>query len=233
MNNLLDIIKSINSFDDAKDLVVKNKDFIKKAALPVLVVAALLFFWVTGGEKNEIIEENTDGSNIEASDDYENEMDNDTNGSKKNTASEIYVDISGCVNKSGVYCIPQGTRLFQLIEKAGGLREDANVDIINRAEEVYDGQKIIIYSVNDQFSEDYNPATSSGNSSSSSSSNKININKANSSELQKIPGIGPKAAEKIIEYRENNGRFFTIEDLKNISGIGEKTFEKMKSHITV
>jgi competence protein ComEA len=233
MNKLLEIIKSINSFDDVKDLVIKNKEFIKKAALPVLVVAALLFFWVTGGEKNEIIEENIDGSNIEVSGDYEDEMDNDTNGSKKNTVSEIYVDISGCVNKSGVYCVSQGTRLFQLIEKAGGLREDANVDIINRAEEVYDGQKIIIYSINDQFSEDYNPSSSLGNYDASNSSNKININKANSSELQNIPGIGPKAAEKIIEYRENNGRFFAIEDLKNISGIGEKTFEKMKSHITV
>ena len=94
------------------------------------------------------------------------------------------------------------------------------------AEEVYDGQKIMIYSANDTDSEEQKYADASDDG-------KININRADSDELEKIPGVGPATAKKIIEYRTNNGNFSSIEEIKNVSGIGEKTYESMKEYITV
>ena len=130
-------LKEIRSFEELKDLITQNKDKIKKAALPITVMAALLFFWLSGGSTgaSEIKETDTDQSIMP----YE----------ENETESEIYVDIGGCINKPGVYKITTGTRLFQVIEKAGGLSEEADTDSINMAEEVYDGQKIIIYSANE------------------------------------------------------------------------------------
>ena len=113
--------------------------------------------------------------------------------------------------------------MFQLIEEAGGLTEDADIEDLNRAEEVIDGQKIVIYSKD----------SDAENKLSESSSGKININRADSDKLQEIPGVGPATAQKIIEYREENGKFKSIEDIKNVSGIGSKTFESLKEYITV
>ena len=138
---------------------------------------------------------------------------------------EIYVDISGCVNSPGVYKVKAGTRLFQVIEKAGGITDDADVETINRAEEVQDGQKIIIYA---EGSESDKQISGGGEQ-----DGKININRADSDQLQEIPGVGPATAQKIIEYRQSSGNFSSIEELMEISGIGEKTFAEMKDHITV
>ena len=121
----------------------------------------------------------------------------------------------------------EGTRLFQLIEKAGGLTENADIEGINRAETVLDGQKIIIYAKG-QDDESKNSSTGAIDS-----SGKININSADIEQLQQIPGVGPVTADKIIQYRQDNGRFSSIDDIKNVSGIGEKTFEKLKDYITV
>ena len=207
-------LKEIRSFEELKDLITQNKDKIKKAALPITVMAALLFLWLSGGSTgaSEIKETDTDQSIVP----YE----------ENETESEIYVDIGGCINKPGVYKITTGTRLFQVIEKAGGLSEEADTDSINMAEEVYDGQKIMIYSANDTGSEEQKYADASDDG-------KININRADSDELKKIPGVGPATAKKIIEYRTNNGNFSSIEEIKNVSGIGEKTYESMKEYITV
>ncbi|MGN0680840.1 MAG: helix-hairpin-helix domain-containing protein [Candidatus Fimisoma sp.] len=207
-------LKEIRSFEELKDLITQNTDKIKKAALPITVLAALLFFWLSGGSTgtSEIKETDTDQSIVP----YEENA----------TESEIYVDIGGCINKPGVYKIATGTRLFQVIEKAGGLSEDADTDSINMAEEVYDGQKIMIYSANGTGSEEQKYADASDDG-------KININRADSDELEKIPGVGPATAKKIIEYRTNNGNFSSIEEIKNVSGIGEKTYESMKEYITV
>lgn len=214
-------LKGIRSIADFKELLVLHRESIKKAALPVTVVAALLFFWIGGGNENSNIEEVEEPvSGIIAEDGIDNtQLSNDI---------DIYVDIGGCVYNPGVYKIKVGTRLFQVIEMAGGLTTEADIDSINQAEEVYDGQKIMIYS---QIENDI--TDTSGISQHQSSNGKININNATELELQAIPGVGPSTAKKIIEYRELNGRYKNIEDLMNVSGIGEKTFEKLKEYITV
>ena len=146
----------------------------------------------------------------------------------KTAAAQIYVDIGGQVKNTEVYTVKEGTRVFEVIEKAGGLTEDAFIEQINQAEAVTDGQKIVIPSSEDA-QQSLMPQTASGKD----SSGLVNINSADSETLQEIPGVGPATAEKIIAYRTENGRFSSIEDLKNVSGIGDKTFEKMKDKITV
>ena len=104
---------------------------------------------------------------------------------------------------------------------------------INRAEFLVDGQKIFIPSL--AVDEDGNVIEASAGSASSGAdtSGKVNINTADSSQLQTLNGVGPATAQKIIDYRQSNGTFSNIEDIKNVSGIGDKTFEKLKDHITI
>lgn len=221
-------LREIKSIAELKELIILHKESIKKAALPVTVVAALLFFWVTGSSGNDIKETNEPVSEIvsEASDDG-NGIDEDFGNSSTASPSEIYVDISGCIYNPGVYKLKSGTRLFQAVEKAGGLTPEADINSINQAEEVYDGQKILIASKNEVDDGSY-----SSQAVTEAASSKININTADLTQLQNIPGVGPSTAQKIIDYRTTSGRFKSIEDIKNVSGIGDKTFEKMKEYIT-
>ena len=224
-------IKSIKSFKNLKDFILDNKESLKKAALPITVVAAVLIFWFNGTSDSANITDydlqydTVDISQEEYSDTNKNSDNNSSEGKNEN----IYVDISGCVNNPGVYMVKEGTRLFQVIDKAGGLKEDADTDSINRAENVFDGQKIVIKSISDNADRADNLYQSSG----IDNQGKININFADAATLEQIPGVGPSTAQKIIEYRENIGSFRTIEDIKNVSGIGDKTFEKLKNYITV
>lgn len=214
-------LKQIKNLNDLKEFLILNKESIKRAALPITVAAALLLFWILGGSDKEALKEDAgkDVSDITVEENKEPEE------GENHESSDIYVDISGCVLNPGVYKVEAGTRLFQLIEKAGGITEDADIRELNRAEEVSDGQKVIIYSLNEsQEVQHQGQSTEAG---------KVNINKADALELQTVPGIGPATAQKIIEYRQNNGRFNSLEDLKNVKGIGEKTFESMKEYITV
>ena len=201
---------------------------IKIAVIAIVVITALLLFG-RNGENDEIIVEQVGEPETElqigetgiAGSDSEEAV------SMSSTAIKLVVDISGCIKTPGVYEIADGTRLHEVIELAGGLTKEADIDAINQAELVTDGQKILIPAK----AEEYN----SGNKSQemTTTSDKININTADSSSLQEIPGVGPATADKIIQYRDANGRFQSIEDIRNVSGIGDKTFEKMKDKICV
>lgn len=232
-------LKDIRSFEELKEFAYLHRDIIKKAALPVMVTAAVLFFWILGLNDEKTIDEERlyggDGSEYgeAGAEDKGYEAEENDEGSRREkevqaSGVKLYVDISGCVKKPGVYEVEEGTRLFQLIEKAGGLTDEADTESINRAEAVSDGQKIIIYKKGEA-----SEGTVSGGPNGTDLPGKININTADSGRLQDIPGVGPVTADKIIQYREENGRFASIEDIKNVSGIGDKTFEKLKDHITV
>ena len=143
----------------------------------------------------------------------------------------IMVDVAGAVVHPSVVELPEGSRVFEAVEKAGGLTAEADTGTINQAEILTDGQKI--YIPTKQEIKAGNSGGGFSGSSVSGQSSLININTADSSALQEIPGIGPATAEKIISYRNENGKFNKIEDIKNVSGIGDKTFEKMKKKITV
>ncbi len=247
----MDNFRSIKNFkEELKIIILQHRDIIKKAALPLLLLVALLIFFLSGESEAVTLSDNgaAEGSSAtesgEAPSVYGDSTESSTALAGAAGSTIIYVDIGGEVNSPGVYELSEGTRLFQLIEKAGGLTDDADIDVINRAETVYDGQKILIASTEETMSSaekagskaatdigggaavDSNSAYSSGNS-------KVNINTAGSVDLQTIPGIGPSKAERIIEYRSSNGYFKSIEDIKNISGIGDKTFDNIKKYITI
>lgn len=147
--------------------------------------------------------------------------------------SNLVIDVKGAVTAPGVYEMEPGNRIHHVISQAGGLTKEANELLINLATPLEDG--MVIY-VPKQGEEQAMPALVQGNSadpSSPGSEGMVNINQASSEQLQTITGIGPSKAEAILSYREENGSFKSIEDLLNVSGIGEKTFEKLKEEITI
>lgn len=165
------------------------------------------------------------------------------------TSENILVHISGAVNNEGIVELAKGSRISDAIEKAGGLKEDANLRYINLAEKLEDGVKIYIPTNEEIAKADSNnvgvtassggssSSNSSGGSSSSSSSTskskKININTATQDELDSLPGIGPSTAQKIITYRKENGKFQSIEELKEVKGIGDSKFNEIKDLICI
>ncbi|MGD6853694.1 helix-hairpin-helix domain-containing protein [Bacillus infantis] len=141
----------------------------------------------------------------------------------------IKVDVKGSVRKPGLYEAADGERVADLIQKAGGLTEKADETRINFAQRVGDEMVIYVPEEGEELSGATEPAQAI--SAASEADGMVNINSAGSEELQDIPGIGPSKAAAIIEYRETEGPFQSLEDLMQISGIGEKTFEKLKSYI--
>jgi len=135
----------------------------------------------------------------------------------------IKIHVCGEVNIPGVYEVGEGSRIIELIEKAGGATGAASVDALNLAQEVFDGQKIYVRS----------DAAEGGTSGEDGYTLKININTAASGQLESLPGIGPVTAEKIIRHREKYGHFSKKEDLMDVSGIGPKKFEQVKDLIDV
>lgn len=152
----------------------------------------------------------------------------------KAETSAAYVYVCGAVNNPGVYELPGDSRVFQAVELAGGFTEDAYQVGVNLADKVQDGQQLRILT---QEEADGQEAASLYPEQQSAEENatgtKININQADSIKLCELNGIGESKALAIIHYREENGPFASIEELKSVSGIGDKTYEKIKDDITV
>lgn len=152
-----------------------------------------------------------------------------SNDSKENISEKVIkVEIKGEINRPGVYSMKIGSRLEDLIKEAGGLTYKADKDRIpSLAKKLKDEECVIIPNID-------RPDTVINISSDKDKEEElININTADKNDLEKIPGVGPVTAQKILDYREENGYFESIEELMNIKGIGEKTFENMKNKITV
>lgn len=142
-------------------------------------------------------------------------------------SNEDVVYISGAVCKPGVVKLPAGSRVENALEMVGGLSAEADTVKINLAEKVKDGMHIHVPS---------NIPSRQGEAVSGLAAKhdgKININYADVEELDKLPGIGPMMAARIVEYRKANGNFISIEDIKNVKGIGEAKFQKLKDKITI
>lgn len=200
---------------------IKNNKllFITAAAVILMTSAAVLFF--LSGENSTITLAQAEEAAAESSD-----------AAEEKDESTVYVDIGGCVRKPGVYEVPAGSRIFHVIEKAGGVTDDADTTAINQAEQVSDGLKIMIPD-RKSGADATNQDQAANESSASQGTGKININTADLDTLQQIPGVGPVTAEKIISYREENGLFKSIEEITNVSGIGEKTYEKLRDQICI
>ena len=156
----------------------------------------------------------------------------------------IVIHITGEVKKEGVIYLEKGARIVDAIKEAGGETKNADLSQVNLAYELQDGQKIYIPNKNEKISQyiigingetiDSN-GTNTGNESTSSSKEgaKVNINTATQNELDGLPGIGPALAQRIIDFREENGNFKSIEDIQNVKGIGNSKFDEIKDKIVV
>lgn len=158
------------------------------------------------------------------------ENENETEDEKCNTKIKVY--ITGEVKNQGVIELEEGDRIADAIEKAGGQTEQASLKNVNLAYQLEDGQKIYIPNVNDNETEIIDDGAS-GVVDDTTNQIVVNINKADETELQSLNGIGESLATSIVQYRKENGKFETIEDLKNVPGIGDSKFENIKEYIKV
>lgn len=158
-----------------------------------------------------------------------------------NKNSKIIIHISGAVQKEGILELDENSRISDAIEMAGGLKENAYLNDINLAEILQDGIKINIPTKEEVESQEVEIETSQSKTVTQNNSitnekskkGKININTASQTELETLPGIGASTASKIIEYRQNNGKFKTIENIKDVKGIGDNKYNKIKDYISV
>lgn len=190
-----------------------NNSIYNKGLAVVLVIAIIImtaFGIKLSGKEKEII--------------FTNYSDSEQNGEAHNEEKEtfIYVDIDGAVNNPGVYGLYEGSRVIDAINKAGGLKETAATQNLNKARKLNDGEKIYIYEEGDIEIISDNII----------SSTLININTASMDSLMTLPGIGEVYAKRIIDYRSSK-KFTSIEEIKNVTGIGDKTFDKIKELITI
>ena len=145
---------------------------------------------------------------------------------------KIYVDLKGAVKHPGVYALDQGSRVFDLLEMAGGLTEDAAERALNQAQLLVDQQSLYVPTIEEWQADSQGPQANVVGSQaplfSSPNSGKVNINQADLAQLETLPGIGAKKAQAIIDYRTANGSFHSLEDLGKVKGIGPKMLEKLK-----
>ncbi len=144
----------------------------------------------------------------------------------------IIIHITGAVREPGVYILEEGARVFEAVEKAGGQSDDADLEMINLAEPLYDGQPVYVPRKSDRDSLQLSNGVSQGGLRQVKES-RININSAGKAQLETLPGIGAAKAQSIIDYREKNGPFKSIDDLLKVTGIGDKTLEGLGDLITV
>ena len=228
-----------------------DKDYI---IIGIIIISVIIFMVLNIGKVKEFEEKETTGNiekNITVSEENRENKENEGNEEDKkeniSSATGIYVHIDGYVNNPGVYQIKENERINVLIEKAGGLKNGYSIKNINLAAKLSDGDKVYIPSIEEEktlgnqnnnisvntVGKHTNNGNNSNNNVSITKNNKININTANVSELKQITGIGESTANKIIDYRQNVGKFKKIEDIKEVKGIGESKFESLKNKITI
>lgn len=200
----------------------------------IIIMGAGIFFW-QNMKNSQLISSMTVSASLNQTDLFSghhgsNQLSEESE--KEIKKEKILVHVAGEVLNSGVYELESGARVIDALMAAGGATSLANLDIINLAAPISDGEKIYIPSVIEKINQ-FNQNSSFTSYSSGGSSGKININTADASELQKLTGIGPGKAKSIIDYRNKNGPFKSVDDLLNVSGIGEKTLEKIRDEIVV
>lgn len=147
------------------------------------------------------------------------------NQEKEQETEKIYVQVEGAVVNPGVYTLKQGSRVFEAVELAGGITEEADSRSVNQAELLADGQMIYIMTKEETAEQiQISSETEDG---------KVNLNTASAEQLMTLPGIGQSKAESILNWREENGGFTRIEDLMQIEGIKEGVFSRIKDHVKV
>ena len=225
----------------------KKKIIIIVAIILVLFIAYLIYESISQPSSeidfNILLDGTENGEELNKS---ENFVDNEIEEVSETAEIEekIVVHITGEVKKEGVIYLKKGARIVDAIKEAGGETKEADLSQVNLAYELQDGQKIYIPNKNEKVSQyiistngetiDSNGANTGNESTSTSKEGaKVNINTATQNELDGLPGIGPALAQRIIDFREENGNFKSIEDIQNVKGIGDSKFDEIKDKIVV
>lgn len=230
-------IKYLKSFN-----LYNYKKFI--GILILLIISITFIFLKYDDNKNKVfkdeymkeifVEENIDELKKE---DILSNSEEVSNNIKENNSTDVVVEIKGEVKKPDVYTLKDGSIIKDLIDIAGGITENGDISMINRADILKNHQLIIVPNINDKKEQgdgvNVVGAELQSNLNSSNTHSKVNINTADVNELKTIKGIGDSKAENIIKYREENGAFKSIDEVKQVTGIGDKIFENMKDQITI
>ena len=225
---------------------LNKKQKIVILTLGVIIVIAFLYYIYTKYDDTVISTEEFEKENVIGNLEETEEV-------TKEEDTKIIVHVSGAVNKEGIVELEENSRISDAIDKAEGLKENADTKNINLAFKLEDGMKIYIPTIGESIAE--NEVNENNNMIDETSkyvtsesgvaqeenngqteekkSEKVNINKATQAELEGLPGIGPATAIKIINYRNENGKFKNIEDIKEVSGIGDAKYENIKDLICV
>lgn len=224
----------------------------KKIIIIITIIISVIVTYKAFSNTKEIIENSTELEDIITNE--EKKQDKATTDKEENN---IVIYITGAVKKEGIYEIKENSRISDAIEAAGGLLENANIKDINLAYIIEDGVKIYIPTNEEVNKKEIKVDIKQGNtyvskesegiktntsyiensknskSSKNNKNEKLNINTATQTELETLPGIGPSTALKIINYRKENGKFNSVDDIKKVSGIGDSKFDKIKDFIKV
>lgn len=178
----------------------------------------------------------------ETSEEPEAEAEAGADAQKTETESKgvCYVYICGAIAAPGVYEMPSGSRIYEVVERAGGLTQEADRSFVNQAERITDGQMLFFPTgaeVEAGIGADVQKGalahTSASDGAQTQKDTRVNINTAELHELMTIPGIGETKAARILEYRNAQGRFFAVEDIMLVDGIKEGLYNRIKDHIKV
>ena len=219
----------------------------KKIVVYIIIISVIaLIIYEVAIKKENLIENITDINTIETSEENETKEQEKVDITKK-----IMVYITGEVKKPGIYELEENSRIKDVIEEAGGLKETADITDINLATILQDEDKITIPTKDKKMEEkqnteriqinkqskttekSQNTTSISTNTTGKNQNTKVNINTATQTELETLPGIGPSTASKIVSYRKENGKFKSIEEIKKVNGIGESKYKKIKELIKV
>lgn len=224
---------------------LNTKQKISIIIILVLMVCVIVYYIYTvlgKAQDYDLIEENSTISDSLV-DDKKEDSNTENDLTVYPEEKTILIHVSGQVKNNTVVELPAESRIKDAIEAAGGLTKEADLTNINLAYILEDGEKIYIPKKGEKVGEEDVGVVGVGqtemsaptvrSSSLSNKSSKININKATQTELESLPGVGPSTAQKIIAYREESGKFASVEDIKNVAGIGSAKYEKMKEFISV
>lgn len=227
----------------------KKQKIILGALMAVVLISICYYVYAKDENSNTVM-------NLE--DNLEVQEEQKTEDKESYSDDRILVHVSGAVNKEGIVELKVDSRISDAVDKAGGIRDDAYIERINLAYKLEDGMKIYIPTIQEKdsaeksvektdstygyvttssgVSGDDNEETvknNSGNVNSTSKNLKVNINTATQVQLETLSGIGPSTASKIIAYRKEKGKFSSIDEIKEVSGIGDAKFNKIKDFIVV
>lgn len=243
--------------------ILKNKKIIAIVVCIIMIIGISVYLYLNnnqyekfdsiktleemenGMQKNQIDKDSQNNVNENVSENLENA--NNKEMQEETEEAKIAIHITGEVKKKGILYLDKGARIADAIEAAGGATKNASLDQVNLAYILEDGQKIYIPNKNEKIetgayiiaNSGQNVLVEEGNGSTIIEKNakgvngKVNINTANQTELETLQGIGPSLAQRIIEYRKENGKFQTIEDIQNVKGIGDSKYSNIKDDICI